>query len=1177
MTTKHVTFGLGLAAFLLGQPASAQLTNEAWYHLGEVADYYADSSGNNRRMAAAYSHVPWNNPAYGGNFSGVITPTGVGGPLGASAHTSTTSLRAGKFGTMICTMWNAAGYVPPMKDYFVEIWVQPYGKGYVYGNSGAWIISANTSRGLGIRVADDGSQSSYVGTILESPTVDVGDPVPIDTNSWTHLAMVNDNGVVTFYVNGVASGASDTSSAVSAPAGDVQFGRDNAGFDGLMDEARICTFAPGTFTTSYFLLPPPGPQIMTQPQSASVWDGGAVPFTVGPVINPNLAYQWWRNTAAVGGATEDTLYLPQVTASANGDTFACVLTANSLSVTSATATLTVVPPNAADIAAYRDTVMGESSLLAYFPVDDSLNTTVANLKDPARNGTWDQATPKYDGRTDRSFGQRGLLFDLEGAVTIAADGAYDFADGDGTLEAIFYLSETPPFNATIFSTGWDAAGTNYAIQASSDGASILCVNDTAGIVSFPAPRNLIGRKAHLAVVFDHVTNVTAYLDGQSLGTKQQTGFGTSTGGPGWIGSIGTLASTRWVGTIDELSVYGSALSENAVQTHYSRYYYGTNVSAPSIVSQPSSKTLMAGAAPILSVKAEGTLPISYQWKSNDVPIAGATSPLWTVSSSPGVASTATYTLSVANAFGSTESAPITLTFVPATDAYASTILQDRPSSYWRLGETSGTLAEDSAGFNDATYRGPLTLGQPGALTDSANAAVLFSDAGSAAEAPYTPTLNPTTPFSVEFFVKPSQPGQNSRCVIGSQNRNVGRSGYAIYQGLNGNFWEVHMGDATTVQIWLFGRDPIVAGKWYHIVLVYDPADTTAAARIYVDGADNTDYANSDLTGDFLANNEQPFDIGSRMGLGVPYNGTVDEVAFYNYALTLQQIRSHMDAGVPLKLGLAKASGIVVDSKSSGTPYHGRNNGATWAATDSSRSGVMQFVDTATTQITVPAASAFDSTTGTIMFWMRSAGAVGSGSEGAMIFDRRTSVGNVIVLHDNGTLFVQPTPNNNNASSFYSNTAVNDNNWHHIALAYDTAEGAYVTLYVDGVADGTGYNAVAWSWPTGQQIELGVSHDGYWKKLNGSLDDVRIYNRILTDAEVGQARNGAVVDANALVGRYDFGAAPSDGYSVSWMPAYGSLQWSTSVTGGFTDLPGATSPYLVVPSGPQLYLRGKSAP
>ena len=45
---------------------------------------------------------------------------------------------------------------------------------------------------------------------------------------------------------------------------------------------------------------------------------------------------------------------------------------------------------------------------------------------------------------------------------------------------------------------------------------------------------------------------------------------------------------------------------------------------------------------------------------------------------------------------------------------------------------------------------------------------------------------------------------------------------------------------------------------------------------------------------------------------------------------------------------------------------------------------------------------------------------------------------------------------------------------------------------------------AWTWPTNQEIEIGVSHDPYWRKFTGQMDDVRIYKRILSAGEVDSA-------------------------------------------------------------------------
>jgi len=1163
-----------LATFLVAQQAMAAVTVQAWYHLGEPGSYGTsalDASGNGRNISSAYSHVPPNNPAYGGNFMGIVSE-GVGGPLGNSGYTSTSSLRSGRWGTMICTMWGTVGiYNPPPTNYFMEIWVQPYGVGYVGGP--CWIFSSGQSGGYVLRV--DGN-SSFVGTIIGAN--DVGDPVPIDTTSWTHLAMVNDNGVTTFYVNGVPSGASDTGNATK-PAGDIFFGNPNAwqGFDGLIDEARICTFDPGTFSTSDFLLRPAGPNILTQPQSATVWEGGSAIFTVSAALDASLTYKWRRGGATmteIPGATAATYRLPQAALTDSGAVFDCVLANLGGSQTSSVATLTVLPRKTTDVDYYRAGVTSEASLAAYFPVDYCTGTVVTNVADATRahDGAL-ELNATYDGQTNHAFGQLALSFNADGDVQIPKDAAYEFSSGNGTVEALVYMSTATGSDPTIFSVATDGGDLYYALQASRDGGSLLLSTNSAvaaGRLSWPVP-NLIGRLAHIAVVFDHGTNVTPYVDGMPLATKNQA-FGPGTGSPAWIGSLGTgMTLYRWQGTIDELAVYTSALPMTTVQTHYSRFVYGTNIVAPSIVSQSTSKTgLLAGGSPALVVKASGTLPLNYQWKSNDVAIVGATSPTLTLSHTK--VGTATYILEVQNSVGTNMTDPIVLTFVAPPAGYATTVMNDSPAAFWRLAEGVGATAVDSAGLNDGAYGASgVTYGVPGIPGESATA-VYFGGSPGRALVPYSPTLNPNGSFTVEFWAKPDNYSAAWVNPLSSLNRPSRDSGYEFYLGGNYPGWEFHTSPGG-YSMMMGDGNVATAGTWYHVVGVYNTSLTPPRIHLYVNG-EITEADSDNNWGDFVPNSVKGFYIGSRSDDVRYFLGAMQNVAFYNYALTTEQIRSHVTKGMPLTLSLAKTSGIVVDSKPSGTPHHGVNHGATWAASNGSRSGVMQFVDTNSTQITVPTTADFDSTTGTIMFWMRSAGAGGSGSDGAMILDRRTTAGNVVVLYNDGTLFMQAS---GSANTFHSATVLADDAWHHVTIVYDTQGTGTVTVYVDGSLDSVNANTAAWSWPAGQQIELGVSHDGYWMKFNGFLDDVRFYNRMLDNTEVNQAVGGSLVDTAALVGRYNFDAPPVDGMSISWVPLYGTLQWSPTVPGTFLDLPGATTPYLVVPSGAQMYFRSKISP
>ena len=230
---------------------------------------------------------------------------------------------------------------------------------------------------MAFRVNDLGDGNPYIDAFDVGTKATIGNQVPLNTNQWTHLALVNIGGVVTFYTNGVPCGTSLDSGA-STPAGDVYIGTpsDNQAYYGYLDEARMFTFASGAFTTNDLLLRPPGPNLLAQPQNDIVWNGGAAPFNVIAsfdfATNPATAqfYQWQENGVRINGATNSNYLLPVAATTEVGSNFQCVVTIGGLSVTTAPpATLSVVSNNPADVAAYQSLVQATPGLVAYFPVD----------------------------------------------------------------------------------------------------------------------------------------------------------------------------------------------------------------------------------------------------------------------------------------------------------------------------------------------------------------------------------------------------------------------------------------------------------------------------------------------------------------------------------------------------------------------------------------------------------------------------------------------------------------------------------------------------------------------------------------------------------------------------------------------------------------------------------------
>jgi hypothetical protein len=91
-------------------------------------------------------------------------------------------------------------------------------------------------------------------------------------------------------------------------------------------------------------LHPTPPSIMSHPQSQLVTLGVSVRFDVVAVGSPPLAYQWWKNTTAIEGATDATLLLTNVQASAADNYWVAV--SNSLGSTNSTAAILTVDQSA---------------------------------------------------------------------------------------------------------------------------------------------------------------------------------------------------------------------------------------------------------------------------------------------------------------------------------------------------------------------------------------------------------------------------------------------------------------------------------------------------------------------------------------------------------------------------------------------------------------------------------------------------------------------------------------------------------------------------------------------------------------------------------------------------------------------------------------------------------------
>jgi len=153
------------------------------------------------------------------------------------------------------------------------------------------------------------------------------------------------------------------------------------------------------------------------------------------------------------------------------------------------------------------------------------------------------------------------------------------------------------------------------------------------------------------------------------------------------------------------------------------------VTAPSITSQPTSQTIIAGQTATFSVVATGTSPMTYQWVKNGIAISGATSPSYTTPPTTASDNASKFTVVVNNSAGSVTSAAATLTVNSASQACvtSSNSWANYPLSQTATGSFRVTFDATPAGAAIDGVTG-LSFGPASAYTNLA-AIVRLNDTG----------------------------------------------------------------------------------------------------------------------------------------------------------------------------------------------------------------------------------------------------------------------------------------------------------------------------------------------------------------------------------------------------------------------------------------------------------------
>ncbi|MFB4351389.1 LamG-like jellyroll fold domain-containing protein, partial [Microbacterium sp. CR_7] len=222
---------------------------------------------------------------------------------------------------------------------------------------------------------------------------------------------------------------------------------------------------------------------------------------------------------------------------------------------------------------------------------------------------------------------------------------------------------------------------------------------------------------------------------------------------------------------------------------------------------------------------------------------------------------------------------------PPSDAYGAAVVAASPTLYWRLAETSGTVAQDSSGAGQrGTFVGAHTKGQVGALHGNANTAVTF---GGGQLIGQTPFVNPTT-YSTEAWFKTTSTAGGK--IIGFGNSATGNSSSYDRHVYMTNTGQLVFGASSGGQVRLTSAGAYNNGQWHHVVAT----QSAAGMRLYVDGelvGSNATKTAGNYTGYWHVGGDVSWGPG-----GNAFAGTIDDVAVYPSAIAATVVGDHYTLG-----------------------------------------------------------------------------------------------------------------------------------------------------------------------------------------------------------------------------------------------------------------------------------------
>lgn len=416
-----------------------------------------------------------------------------------------------------------------------------------------------------------------------------------------------------------------------------------------------------------------------------------------------------------------------------------------------------------------------------------------------------------------------------------------------------------------------------------------------------------------------------------------------------------------------------------------------------------------------------------------------------------------------------------------------------PIAEWKLDEMQGSTVSDTSGnnyngtINGATWHAWCKQGGCLSFNGTNNYIDGFSTSNMAS-------------FTIVAWIKTTSTDLINVTSGGSAGSYISISGGQV-RWYDGNGWRI-------------GTSYVNDGNWHQIFYIFD----NGAHYFGVDG--NLEYNNNNGNGTYTSGNVTTIGVWSNKSTRF-FNGLIDHVKIYDYARTPAQIAYDYNRGEPVahwKMDECQGS-TIHDSSDNGnhgtltvTTTGGNTNGigtcttstSAWGTGASGKFGASLNFDGDGDEIAVPHhTTLLPSSSFSISTWVR----YQTGNSGYFITKCYGACsGQAYYLRViNNTFRFRGVSSQGNWLGSFDFGSLNPNTWYHVTVTY-VGTNATATGYINGElikqqdisADTDIYQS------SGASLYLGSRNNADF--FSGQLDDVRIYNYALSEAQVKKVMN-----------------------------------------------------------------------